>query len=56
MFVILASLLATCSALSKLSRGHVIVHKGLTAPQTKDYLVLGLNFTVTYTVMNIGQG
>ncbi len=55
-FLLLSLFVATCSALSHLSRGHVIVHKGLTAPQTKDYLVLGSNFTVTYTVINIGQG
>jgi hypothetical protein len=29
--------------------------QGLSAPPTQDFLVQGKNFTVTYTVLNIGQ-
>ena len=56
MFLFVASLLASAVALKQLERGHVVVHKGLTASHMKDYLVLGHNFTVTYTVLNVGLG
>ena len=41
-------------ASERLNRGHILVHKSLSAPATRDILVFNKNFTVTYTVLNVG--
>lgn len=56
---LLAGLLATVAASkleTQLDRANVLVYKELRAPGTQDILVVGRNFSVTYYVMNLGEG
>ena len=57
--LLVAPLCALASASSDsetLSRGHIVVFKELSAKGTSDVLVKDKNFTVTYTVLNLGEG
>ena len=55
--LVAAALVAGASAVEpQVDRGNVLVYKELRAPETKDILVVGKPFTVTYMVFNMGKG
>lgn len=39
-----------------IDRAHIVVQKTLSAPETQHYLVQNKPFTVTYMVLNVGEG
>ena len=51
-----ATLASATTVEPQVDRGNVMVYKELRAPKTKDIVVAGNNFTVTYFVFNLGKG
>lgn len=46
---------AAIAVAEPLQRAHLIVDKAISAPKTKDVIVKDEPFTVTYTLVNLGE-
>lgn len=53
--ILLTQLSSSFSILNRLNRAHIVVDKRTSAPDTKEYIVIGHDFKVVYTISNLGS-